>query len=115
MKDTAGELEQMILFAILALGENAYGAEIRREIESRTGRDIAAGAIYTVLERLENQSLVSSWVGEPTAERGGRRRKYYCLEQVGAEVLQRSYDQLHRMSEGLLPQLVDARGNSQTS
>ena len=79
MGKTLGDFEQMILFALVALGEDAYGASIRREIVERTGREVSAGAVYTVLDRLERNGLVVSRVGEPTAERGGRRKKHYQL------------------------------------
>lgn len=67
-----GELEQLVLLAIVALRDDAYGASIQREIESRTGKDIAVGAIYTALDRLESRGAVTSRIGEPTRERGGR-------------------------------------------
>lgn len=100
-----GEFEQLILFALVELGEDAYGASIGRAIEGRTGKQVAAGAIYTALDRLATRGLVTSRVGEPTAERGGRRRKYYRLEPQGAVELQRSVDVIRTMSEGLLPKL----------
>ena len=85
MGKSLGEFEQMILFALMSLGDDAYGASIRREIVERTGREVSAGAVYTVLDRLEMRGLVASRVGEPTAERGGRRRKHYRIEASGAE------------------------------
>ena len=60
MGRSLGDFEQMILFALVALGEEAYGASIRREIVSRSGREVSAGAVYTVLERLERSALVTS-------------------------------------------------------
>lgn len=101
MGKTLGEFEQMILLALLALGEDAYGAAIRREIVGRTGREVSAGAVYTVLERLERAGLVVSHVGEPTPERGGRRRKHYALRPEGARLLHRAREQMARMAEGL--------------
>ena len=101
MPKTLGEFEQMVLFALVRLGEDAYGASIRREIVQRSGREVSAGAVYTVLERLERASLVSSFVGEPTAERGGRRRKYYRIRPDGARLLHDARDRMNRMAEGL--------------
>ena len=106
MGKTLGEFEQLVLFAVVRLGEDAYGAAVRREIETRTGRPVSAGAGYTVLERLESRKLVASWVGEPTPERGGRRRKYYRVEPRGARLLRASHDQIQRMAEGLAPKLA---------
>jgi DNA-binding PadR family transcriptional regulator len=105
MKRSLGEFEQLILFAVLELEGEAYGASIGREIERRTGRQVAAGAIYTALERLAARGLVTGEVGGPTPERGGRRRKYYRLEPEGAVQLRRAVDVFRTMSEGLLPKL----------
>lgn len=100
-----GEFEQLILFALVELEDEAYGAAIGRAIERRTGREVAAGAIYTALDRLAARGLVTSRVGDPTPERGGRRRKYYRLEPQGALELTRSVDVIRSMSQGLLPKL----------
>lgn len=100
-----GEFEQLILFALVELDRDAYGASIGREIERRTGRQVSAGAVYTALDRLASRELVSSEVGEPVPERGGRRRKYYRLEPAGAVALSRSVAVIRSMSEGLLPKL----------
>ena len=105
-----GEFEQLILFALLELEDEAYGASIGRAIEERTGRSVSAGAIYTALDRLSARGLVSAEVGEPTPERGGRRRKYYRLEPVGAEELSRSVAVIRSMSEGLMPRLEALAG-----
>ena len=105
-----GEFEQLILFALVELGEQAYGAAVGRAIEGRTGREVSAGAVYTALDRLEARGLVTARVGDPTPERGGRRRKYYLLEPEGAVALHRSVDVLRSMSEGLMPRLADLMG-----
>jgi len=100
-----GEFEQLLLFALLRLGEDAYGVTIRQEIARRTGRDIAAGAIYTALERLEARGYVRSWMGDPTPERGGKRKKHYQMLAEGAKALSRSYENLQRMARGVAPKL----------
>ena len=105
MQGSIGEFEQLILFALLRLGDNAYGVTIRREIESRTGRNVSSGAVYTTLERLEAKGYVSSVTGEPTPERGGRRKRFYQLEPAGAKALGQSYDAVRRMAQGLNPKL----------
>lgn len=105
MRDSIGEFEQLILFALLRLGENAYGVTIRKEIEARTGRSISSGAVYTALERLEARGYVSSWLGEPTPERGGRRKKFYQLEPAGAKALSRCFEALQNMARGMRPKL----------
>ncbi len=106
MPKTLGEFEQAILFALLELeGEEAYGVSIRESIEARTGRTLSSGAVYTALDRLREQGLVSSWIGEPTPERGGRRKRLYRLEPEGALTLARSAQLFMDMSRGLLPAL----------
>jgi PadR family transcriptional regulator len=101
-----GEAEHLILFALVALPpEECYGVPIRELIEQRTGRSISAGAVYTALDRLAERGLVSSRLGEPTAERGGRPKRLYTLERTGAQELSRSYQKLSAMSQGLVPQL----------
>jgi PadR family transcriptional regulator PadR len=105
MDRALGEFEQLILFALVELEDEAYGAAIGRSIEARTGKAVTAGAIYTALDRLASRGYVTSEVGEPTAERGGRRRKYYQMQPDGALALTRSVDVIRSMSEGLLPRL----------
>lgn len=106
MSKTLGEFELTILFALLHLRDDeAYGVTIRRAIESRTGRSISSGAIYTALDRLDEQGLVSSWTSEPTAERGGRRKRLFRLEAPGRAALKRTVRTFHAMSAGLLPLL----------
>ncbi len=105
MSRALGEFEQLILFALVQLEHEAYGASIGRAIEERTGRQVSAGAIYTALDRLAARGLVTAEVGEPTPERGGRRRKYYTLEPQGAIELSRSVEVIRSMSDGLIPKL----------
>jgi DNA-binding PadR family transcriptional regulator len=89
-----------VLFAVIRLGEGAYGAAIQREIVQRTTTEVAIGAVYTALHRLEKRGLVSARMGEPTAVRGGRRRRYYAVTPIGARVLSASYETLRRMAHG---------------
>ena len=88
---TIGEFEHLVLLAILRLQDKAYGVAIRREIESRAGRSVATGAIYTLLARLERKGLVASRLGEPTPERGGRSKKFYRLQPAGERALSRAH------------------------
>jgi len=83
-----GDFEAAILAAIESIGvENAYGVPIRHELNARLKRDVAVGALYTVLGRLEEKGLVRSWEGEKTAKRGGRAKRYYALEGAGESAL----------------------------
>ncbi len=100
-----GEFEQLLLFALLRLGDDASGASVMEEIESRAGRPVSAGAIYTGFERLTRRGLVSSGFGPPSKKRGGKRRKLYTLERAGAEALKRSYKAIDQMAEGMASKL----------
>jgi PadR family transcriptional regulator, regulatory protein PadR len=98
---TLGEFEQLVLIALLRLGPDAYGATIRREIESRARRSLAISAVYTTLERLERKGLVRSRIGDPTPQRGGRRRKHFELLPPGARALKTAYDAFTGMTAGV--------------
>jgi DNA-binding PadR family transcriptional regulator len=96
-----GEFEQIVLLAVHRLGDDAYGVPIRREIEKRGGRNVTVGALYSTLDRLEAKGYVSSWFADPTAERGGRSRRYFRVEPAGAEALARAKEMLQRMWKGV--------------
>ncbi len=100
-RDLLGEFEQIVLLAVLRLGENAYGVPIRQEIESRTKRSISIGALYSTLDRLEAKSLVSSTFSDPRPERGGRARRYFRVEPRGVRALQRTREALITMWDGV--------------
>ncbi len=111
MPKTLGEFGQLLLFAILSLPEDqAYGVPIRHVIERRTGRKLCAGAVYTALDRLREQGLVSARDSAPTPERGGRRKRLYRLERSGVESLARSVHVFKDMSRGLMPRLQEMLG-----
>lgn len=90
-----------MLLAVLRLGSDAYGMTVRREIESASGRDLSIGAIYATLARLESKGLLVSLAGEPTAERGGRAKRYFRLTAKGRGALRATRDLLKKMSVGL--------------
>ncbi len=77
------DFELMILLAILRVGDGAYGVPIAEEIERTGGRRVVLGAIYTALDRLERNGLVSSTIGEPTPERGGRAKRFFAVTPQG--------------------------------
>lgn len=97
----AGDLEQLILIAIFRLGPDAYGATIRRDIEARTGRRLAVSALYTAIARLEQKKQVRTHIGEPIAERGGRRRKHVRLTPSGERAVRQGYQAFRGMVDGL--------------
>ena len=96
-----GDFEQLVLFGVMRLEDGAYGAAIRQEIHQRSGRDVSINAVYTTLDRLEGKGMLRSWVGEPTAQRGGRRRKFYELRPDGRTALRQAYRALLSMADGL--------------
>lgn len=106
-----GEFEQLVLFAVLRLHEDASGVAIHDEIEARTGRDVSPGAIYTTLGRLEERGLVRSVVTTPASARVGRPRKHYTLRPAGAKALRDAYDNIQALAVGFLSTLSElARG-----
>ena len=96
-----GDFEQLVLLGVLRLEDAAYGAAIRQEIHARAGRDVSIGAVYTTLDRLETKGLVRSWMGAPTAQRGGRRRKFYGVQPAGLAALRQAYRAIAAMADGL--------------
>ena len=96
-----GEFEILVLSAILRQGGDAYGVSIKREIEERTGRSPTLGALYATLARMEDKALVTSRVGEATAERGGRAKRHYAIEPLGQQQLEKSIRTMRSMTAGL--------------
>jgi DNA-binding PadR family transcriptional regulator len=111
MPKTIGEFEQLILFALVRLGTDAHGVPIRREIEERAGRAVSPGALYTALDRLEKRGLVSSRLGDPTPERGGKRKRLYTLQPAGERALARVFESLRLMSSGVARRLRTVKGD----
>ncbi len=88
---SVGQFEQLVLTAILALREDAYGVTIHAKVQELARvKTVALGAIYVTLDRLEDKGLVASWLSDPTPERGGRAKRCYRLEALGERALQES-------------------------
>jgi len=100
-EEPLGSLEHIVLLAVMRLGEEAYGITVRREIESATGRDLSIGAVYATLVRLESKGFVKSFAGEPTAERGGRAKRYFRVTADGKAVLRNTHEIIQKMSAGI--------------
>jgi DNA-binding PadR family transcriptional regulator len=100
-KPVLGDFEQLVLLGVLRLGAGAYGAAIRQEIHARSRRDVSINAVYTTLDRLEGKGFLRSWTGEPTAQRGGRRRKFYEPTPAGVAALKQAYRAFTAMADGL--------------
>jgi len=96
-----GDFEQLVLLALVRLDEQAYGVAIHSEIVDRAGRDVTVAAVYKTLERLEDKGLATSALGEPTAERGGRRKKFFRIQPSGRRALVHALASLRRMTSGL--------------
>lgn len=96
-----GEFEQIVLLAILRLGENAYGVTIRAEIRLCTGRAASPGALYTTLDRLEEKGLVASRMGDPTPTRGGRAKRFFTVNGRGLAALASAQRAYQRLLQGL--------------
>jgi DNA-binding PadR family transcriptional regulator len=103
-RDYLGNFELMVLLALIRLGEDAYGVPISREIEDRSGREVALGSVYATLERLEGKGLVSSELGAPTPERGGRAKRYFRVTAKGLREARETQRVLKKLWQGL-PQL----------
>ena len=96
-----GEFEQLILLAILRLRDDAYGVTIRAELAKRAGRNVAPGAMYTALERLETKGLVKSRMSDPTPQRGGRAKRLVRVTAAGMKALTRAVGAYERLLDGL--------------
>lgn len=100
-KGNLGDLEMLVLAALIRLAPDAYGAAVRDELEARAQRNISIGALYTTLSRLEEKGFARSRMGEATAERGGRAKRFYEITAEGRAQLERAVTSLNRMVEGL--------------
>jgi PadR family transcriptional regulator len=100
-----GEFEQLVLLALVRLGNGAFGAAIHREIRDRTRRDVPAQAVYVTLDRLERKKMVCSYIGTPVAQRGGRRRKHFLLDTAGQRAIVQSCAAFVAMTGGLQTEL----------
>lgn len=106
MKGThLGEFQEIVMLSILILDDKAYGVTIQEELENRMNRKTSRGALQTALTRLEEKGFINSSYGEPTAERGGRRKRYYQVSNKGLETLKEAKD-LRQDMWNLIPKLA---------
>ena len=99
--DYLGEFEQMVLLAVLRLRDGAYGMAILEELQDRTGREVAVASVYSALDRLARHGYVRSSVGQPSAERGGRAKRFFTLEAAGARALAQTRTALDALWDGV--------------
>jgi len=97
-----GEFEYLIISAAMRRGENAYGASIREEIEQTAKRSCSTGALYTTIDRLESKGLIETWMGEATAERGGRAKRMVRVTGKGVREASAFYQAVTRATRGLV-------------
>ena len=100
-REYLGQLELMVLLAVMRPGANVYGVSISRDIARKSGREVALASVYAALERLERKGLVASSLGEPSAERGGKARTYFTPTAAGIKEAREARDTLRRLSKGL--------------
>ena len=105
------DFEQQVLLTVWRLGADAYGTTIRDELEARTGKEVAHGAIYVTLVRLEKKGLLESRLADPTPVRGGKSKRFFKITKAGMEGLQAARQTLDRLWEGL-PQRAGSRTRS---
>ena len=96
-----GDLEQLVMLALLQLGDDGFGAAVQRVIAEQAGRDVTLGAVYTALARLEEKGFVTSRVGEPLPQRGGRRRRLYVVEPSGRVAIAEAWQAMRALARGL--------------
>jgi DNA-binding PadR family transcriptional regulator len=86
-RTSLGEFEEIVLLTIAILGDDAYGIRIMEEIKEQTGRALSISAIHATLQRLEDKGFVHSFMGGATAERGGRRKRFFTVNKAGSHIL----------------------------
>ena len=99
--DILGGFQQLVMLAVLRLGDEAYGARLQLELDEIAGRTVSIGTVYVTMERLERKGLVASWLGDPTPMRGGRSKRFYQLTDEGVLALQEAREALDKMWDGL--------------
>ena len=100
-REYLGQLELMVLLAVMRPARDAYGVLISRDIAAKSGREVSLASVYAALERLEKKGFVSSSLGQPTAERGGKARTYFKPTAAGIQEAREAHGTLLRLSSGL--------------
>ncbi len=108
-REVLGNFELMVMLALIRLGDEAYGVPISKIIEESTSREVLMGSVYAALERLEGKGFVSSEVGEPTPERGGRAKRYFRITENGLRQVRETRGALIKLWHGI-PALQGGRG-----
>jgi DNA-binding PadR family transcriptional regulator len=101
IRGSLSQFELMLILAVVRLGEEAYGVTISHEVEAATGKDVALGSVYAALERLTERGLVTSRLGDPTPERGGRAKRYFKVTAAGLREVRDARRSLVRLWQDL--------------
>jgi PadR family transcriptional regulator, regulatory protein PadR len=96
-----GEMELMVLLAVVRLGDGAYGVPISKELRNLAGREVSLGSIYAALDRIEQKGHVTSRLGDPTPERGGRAKRYFRVTRTGVRALRTTRAALTSLWSGI--------------
>ena len=96
-----GELECLVMLAVMQLGEECYSVPIRKEITKRTGRKVSPGAVYVALQRLVEKGFLKTWLGQPTGERGGKARRHFRATRQGVTAVRGFTTAVSSMARGL--------------
>src|SRR5215469_16416084 len=106
-----GEFEYLLITVAAGLGENAYGAAIREEIEATTERRCSLGALYTTIERLEKKGMLKTWMGEATPQRGGRAKRMVHVTPKGMRAAKQFYEAMMRASRSVCHETTGRDGD----
>ena len=90
MRNFIGEFEEIVLLTVMKLGEEAYGVAIKKEIEESLSRSVSIGALHTALQRMTHKGLLVSKLGEATAERGGKKKRFFNVTEAGVQLLEKA-------------------------
>jgi PadR family transcriptional regulator, regulatory protein PadR len=107
-----GEFEYLVVAAAVRLGDDAYGAAIRQEIEDTTKRRCSTGSLYTTLDRLESKGLIKTWMGDATPQRGGRARRMIRVTPQGVRAAAAFYEAVMHVSRGVSWNTPHTKGQS---
>jgi DNA-binding PadR family transcriptional regulator len=100
--ESCGQFEELVLTAILTLNDHAYGITIHKKVQQLSQpKSVTLGAVYVTLDRLEDKGFVSSWLSDPTPERGGRSKRFYRVEAAGEKALRESTATARRIWDAL--------------
>jgi len=90
MRNFVGEFEEIVLLTVMKLGAEAYGVAVKKDIEDSLGRTVSIGALHTALQRMTDKGLINSKLGQSTAARGGKRKRFFTVVDAGVELLERA-------------------------